>query len=1027
MASSGTPAATRAPKAPAVAPASQRGDKPLFRRLTVARMCVVSGDGLHLAMARQSASFTIEARDAEGVRQQVGGDVFMVAIRGSSKVNAKVADNEDGSYKVEYKPSTSGSYAVSVALNGVPLPDSPFPLTVLTPAPDAVRCVLRGDALTKARARELATFEIEFMNAMGQPARAEEVDVWVMRVPKEVEGKDANGDPLPVIVAVPAAVPRGADDKLHASGKPAKGAKADGSASSAAQAPAPAPGANTLKAAFTAAVATTTLAADAAASRAKKEDVDPEESKRIARRTFIQLRAEALARGGGRVQVGDKPLIMRSEARLDSPVVTVLAPGQLVTVIEERILEDDGKVRARVALIDEDAATSAIAESWWSPTDLAMPVDAFGMRLLTSTERAHLASTSSNASTATASSQSISLSTALIAVGVPPLQTQRFGHPERQGWVTLMKNGAELVAERPRLNASERQKHMALWKSRDSNDKARKAALAAMGKRLEAKGGEKEAPTGSVLNVGPSLKNELDDDPMGIGFAFGGIHPGTLHAGGKNVKTHTVSYSIGAAGHYRLHVGLRNQAIALPGSPFDLYVKPSTAHAPSTSLPPEGLPLRGVVGDDWSCTCTLHAADRMGNRCIAGGAKIVVDCGKDPVDTRCTDNEDGSYTLQWKGKAAGLFRTQVRIDGAHVIGSPLNIKMHAGPPDITKCVIAGSGLRNAVAGQQALVQITCKDRFANPLSADSLQGAALSFGLALMLPGAEGKAASATVESMPFEGGWVKSTDVEGQCFEIAYTAKEAGDFELNVWCDPDGTGTRRWLSGSPFPVRVSGVRPSTSGSYIGGVDWLLANTMTAGETVILKPQLRDQFGNASSAAEGDFQVFIEAPDGMHKVNHRSLKGLGAYEVSYEVQIKGKHQIQFLLRGEHIQGSPVEFDVIAAPALGTKCRLFPPLEPPIIKQPCEIMLEAIDRYGNKLDRGGQRIDARANGPGVSGCTTDDKGNGTYIITFSAAVVGECRVTVRVDNVEMEPLKLVFVAPQDGGDKTRKSKEAVEIA
>ena len=66
---------------------------------TVARKCVTSGDGLHTAMARQTASFIIEARDAEGTQQQSGSETFMVSVRGSSKVTAKVFDNEDGTYR----------------------------------------------------------------------------------------------------------------------------------------------------------------------------------------------------------------------------------------------------------------------------------------------------------------------------------------------------------------------------------------------------------------------------------------------------------------------------------------------------------------------------------------------------------------------------------------------------------------------------------------------------------------------------------------------------------------------------------------------------------------------------------------------------------------------------------------------------------------------------------------------------------------------------------------------------------------
>jgi hypothetical protein len=221
---------------------------------------------------------------------------------------------------------------------------------------------------------------------------------------------------------------------------------------------------------------------------------------------------------------------------------------------------------------------------------------------------------------------------------------------------------------------------------------------------------------------------------------------------------------------------------------------------------------------------TLRVSDKMGNRCMAGGAPIVVSTDSNDAQSNCIDNGDGSYSLHWKSTRAGTYKTHVKIDGVHVIGSPTTMKMFAGSPDVPRCEIDGKGLKTALAGQAAIVSIACKDQFANKLSGSSLQGQQLFFGLAL-LPAEQGRQALRThemasnVQSMPFEGKWVKleneEPDSEGkyyEVFEIAYTAKEAGDFELCVWCDPDGSGTRQWLTGSPFPVRVTGVQPSCEG-----------------------------------------------------------------------------------------------------------------------------------------------------------------------------------------------------------------------
>lgn len=71
--------------------------------------------------------------------------------------------------------------------------------------------------------------------------------------------------------------------------------------------------------------------------------------------------------------------------------------------------------------------------------------------------------------------------------------------------------------------------------------------------------------------------NEVTSDPTGVGFAFGGLEPGRLHAKGKCVDVHKLYYSIGRAGKYRLHVGLRHQMQPFPGSPFELEVTPGPA------------------------------------------------------------------------------------------------------------------------------------------------------------------------------------------------------------------------------------------------------------------------------------------------------------------------------------------------------------------------------------------------------------------------------------------------------------------
>lgn len=176
---SASPRGGHSPRSPSIS--SRRMQRLAHHTQTVASKCRVTGDGLHIAITRQFASFTIEAFDASGNRRAEGGDAFAVSIKGSSVVSAKIFDNGDGSYVCEHRASVSGAYTINITLHGVVVADSPYALNVIMPRPEASRCVLRGSGLSFAVAREPASFEIDYVDAFGQVAFAEEVDVHVER------------------------------------------------------------------------------------------------------------------------------------------------------------------------------------------------------------------------------------------------------------------------------------------------------------------------------------------------------------------------------------------------------------------------------------------------------------------------------------------------------------------------------------------------------------------------------------------------------------------------------------------------------------------------------------------------------------------------------------------------------------------------------------------------------------------------------------------------------------------------------
>ena len=141
--------------------------------------CRVVGEGLYMVAVKQYAAFDVLAYDHHGQRRTTGGDAFFIAIRGASRVRARVTDMRDGSYRCEWKPNVSGSYTIAVSLFGNSLPGSPYKLEVDAPFPYAPLCEARGDALSHAVARQSHWFEIRFRDRLGNVAQAVELDVFV--------------------------------------------------------------------------------------------------------------------------------------------------------------------------------------------------------------------------------------------------------------------------------------------------------------------------------------------------------------------------------------------------------------------------------------------------------------------------------------------------------------------------------------------------------------------------------------------------------------------------------------------------------------------------------------------------------------------------------------------------------------------------------------------------------------------------------------------------------------------------------
>ena len=264
---------------------------------------------------------------------------------------------------------------------------------------------------------------------------------------------------------------------------------------------------------------------------------------------------------------------------------------------------------------------------------------------------------------------------------------------------------------------------------------------------------------------------------------------------------------------------------------------------------------------------------------------------------------------------------------------------------------------------------------------------------------------------------------------------------DLHLWCAPlespkaDGSD-RVPLPGSPFTVHVSEGMASATGSFVGEAEAGKQGVgFVAGENVLLRPQVRDSYGNAAAAPEGALSAEWVNPGnegvpGAEKdLGAPKMKGgVGNYELGVEPTKAGVHAVHIKLYGSEITGSPVSFAVSPANPNPQKCfltRAYPPESEMLFeKVPCGIRVTTVDKYGNRLDRGGVRVDAKAVGISVSPCVVEDHKDGTYMISLTAGAPGDVKVTVRIDSVDIQPFPLLVHKASSSGEDGEEGGEHV---
>jgi hypothetical protein len=125
----------------------------------------------------------------------------------------------------------------------------------------------------------------------------------------------------------------------------------------------------------------------------------------------------------------------------------------------------------------------------------------------------------------------------------------------------------------------------------------------------------------------------------------------------------------------------------------------------------------------------------------------------------------------------------------------------------------------------------------------------------------------------------------------------------------------------------------------------------------------------------------------------------GSIRADYTPNEPGNHELLITLNDVPISDKP--FDIYIQPSLDPEqCEVYGyPLEANsknFVGHDCTVHVQAVDKYGNHLNFGGDKVSCKINTPSPHQTIVKDNSNGVYDITFNPKKIGKYRLFISMN-------------------------------
>eukprot|EP00698_Gefionella_okellyi_P019273 TRINITY_DN5888_c0_g1_i1.p1 TRINITY_DN5888_c0_g1~~TRINITY_DN5888_c0_g1_i1.p1 ORF type:complete len:5059 (-),score=1335.09 TRINITY_DN5888_c0_g1_i1:98-15274(-) len=893
------------------------------------------GTGLARATAGEEASFVVWAVDQYGNKLLEGNDLLSVVISGEVHITPAVQDNQDGSYTYTYTPTVAGKYEISIGDGVASVVNSPFDMEVFPAAAFAGRCIAAGDALSSAIAGIPAEFTVQlhdrFGNALPENTApctaalewkgegtatlrdivvqsvgngsfacrytATKAGPWMLQV--NVNGQPISGSPFPVVLR-PGEISL---ERCCIIGRP------ETTVTAGTQYTLPFATCDAFGNPTTFGFESDTLGV--AVESSQPVDIALE-SQGNGRHTLTMV-PTGVGKHDLSITFGDDDTLPYCSVTVTCVPAKVVASQSAVIGDEPSDFIAGNEVQFMLQARDEFGNDRTVGGD-------AFEVDVTG-------PEGGVARIEDNGN---------------------GTYTIRYGGRRVGEYVINVRCGGEHIISSP-------------FKAVCSPGPAHASCSILAGRGLsEARAGEKSLFTITACDrYGNSLST--GNDLFIVNMTGAAVVPTGIHDNGDG--TYNVEYTGTAAGEHSLSVMLHD--LPVPGSPFKIVVRPAAVNAAACVVDGDGL-TRAVAGSE--ATFTVTARDVYQNARGVGGdtfACNLFSSGADlvQVPVKVTDLRNGEYKFAYTATTAGVYALQLLLDLAPISSEARRVVVAPGPSFAARCVADGTGRKTARAGETSAFTIVAKDQFAN-----RRQSGGDNFQVSLV-------GSSALVGAVQ---------DNEDGSYLVQYTTRVAGRYSMHV--SLEGIA----IADSPFDVLVA----ATTESAPHCTHSALPQVCVAGKQQHLTITARDKFNNnvarGGTAVTASFQGPAPAK---WKVDDR---GDGTYDLAWTAYRRGQYSGNILVNDEPI-GEPFSFGVVPGAGNANSSRAEGlGLTRATVGVRSSFTVLVADKYGNRLNHGGELVAANVSGGSEAHADVVDNGDGTYTISYLPYFAGQYSVHVSLN-------------------------------